>query len=71
MTSREQRLIITIKEHIATHTNLFLWFKSLNTQTISDKTLSNIKLYLARFLTVTPQTSLSLQASRHAWHAHF
>ena len=30
MTSREQRLIT--KEHIAMHTNLFLWFNSLNTQ---------------------------------------
>ena len=29
MTSREQRLIT--KEHIATYTNLFLWFNSFNT----------------------------------------
>ena len=61
MTSREQRLIT--KEHIATHTNLFLWFNPLNTQvhTLVIKLLNgNIKLHYARIPTVTLQASLSL-----------
>ena len=35
ITSREQRLIT--KEHIATYTNLILWFNPLNTQVLVIK----------------------------------
>ena len=60
MMSREQRLIT--KEHIATHTNLFLWLKPTRySDTLVIKLFkSNIKLYYAGILTVTLQASLSL-----------
>ena len=59
MMSREQRLIT--KEHIGIHTNYFFGLTHSVLRYFSDKTFkSDMKLYLARILTVTLQASLSL-----------
>ena len=63
MTPREQRLIT--REHIATHTNLFLWFNLLNSQ--------GILVIKPGILTVTLQASLFVANfhDAHDMYAHF